>query len=406
LAAIPFLYNIDLNSNEIQNVVIQNLASDPVSPVEGQIWYNTTGHQLKYRNNSATVILYSAASANTASTLVLRDSSGDFSAHDITANKVTGLATPSGSSDAATKAYVDAAINGLDWKASVRVASTANVTIASELENGDTIDGVTLATGDRVLLKDQSTASQNGIYVVVASGAASRATDCDADAEVTGGFAVWVNEGTANGDTGWVLTTNDPITVGSTSLTFTQFNSGSVTAGAGLTKTGSTIDVGTASTSRIVVNADNIDLATTGISAGTYTSITIDVYGRATAGADIITSNGIVVRTASSTFTNRSVAAGTGISVTNGDGVSGNPTVAIDTSVVVRKYATDIGDNSSTSITVTHNLGTRDVVVQLRDNSSPYGYVFANVSATTTNTVTVDFAVAPASNKYRCIVHA
>lgn len=406
MAAIPFLYNIDLNSNEIQNVVIQNLASDPVSPVEGQLWYNTTVHQLKYRNNSATVILYDSATANTASKLVLRDSSGDFAAHDITANKVTGLATPSGSSDAATKAYVDAAINGLDWKASVRVASTANVTIASGLEDGDTIDGVTLATGDRVLLKDQSTASQNGIYVVVASGAASRATDADADAEVTGGFAVWVNEGTANGDTGWVLTTNDPITVGSTSLTFTQFNSGSVTAGSGLTKTGSTIDVGTASTARIVVNADNIDLATTGISGGTYTSITIDTYGRATAGADIITSNGLVARTASSTFTNRSVAAGTGISVTNGDGVSGNPTVAIDASVVVKKYATDIGDGATTSITVTHNLGTRDVIVQLRDNSSPYSYVFANVSAATTNTITVDFAVAPASNKYRCIVHA
>src|SRR4029079_6844472 len=110
---------------------------------------------------------------------------------------------------------------------------TANIT----LSGAQTIDGVSVIAGDRVLVKDQSTGSQNGLYLA-ASGAWSRATDADASAEVTGGLAVWVNEGTANADTGWVLTTTDPITVGSTSLAFTQFSGlGQVTAGAGLTKT-------------------------------------------------------------------------------------------------------------------------------------------------------------------------
>jgi len=176
--------------------------------------------------------------------------------------KITNLAAPTDDNDAATKAYVDAARAGLDVKQSVRAATTANVDLSSALENGDVIDGVTLATGDRVLVKNQSTASQNGIYVVQASGAAMRATDFDADAEVTPGAFVFVEEGTANADTGWVLTTNGTITVGSTSLAFAQFSgAGNITAGDGLTKDGNTINaVGTAG--RISVAADSIDIST------------------------------------------------------------------------------------------------------------------------------------------------
>jgi hypothetical protein len=109
-----------------------------------------------------------------------------------------------------------------DWKQSVRVATTTAGTLASLFENGDTIDGVVLATGDRILIKDQATASQNGIYTVNASGAPTRATDADESIEVTGGLSVWVTEGTVNGDTGWTLTTNDPIVLGTTGLTFVQ----------------------------------------------------------------------------------------------------------------------------------------------------------------------------------------
>jgi hypothetical protein len=159
-------------------------------------------------------------------------------------NKITGLGTPTDATDAATKAYVDSAAQGIDWKASVRAATTANVTLASDLENGDVLDGVTLATGDRVLVKNQSTGSENGIYVVKVSGAPDRSTDADLAAELTSNFAVFVEEGTVNADQGYVLTNDGAITVGTTALTFTQFTGlGQIVAGTGLDKTGNTIDI-------------------------------------------------------------------------------------------------------------------------------------------------------------------
>ena len=159
-------------------------------------------------------------------------------------NKITGLGTPTDATDAATKAYVDSAAQGIDWKASVRAATTANVTLASALENGDTLDGVVLATGNRVLVKNQSTGSENGIYVVKSSGAPDRSTDADLAAELTSNFAVFVEEGTVNADQGYVLTNDGAITVGTTALTFTQFTGlGQIVAGTGLDKTGNTLDI-------------------------------------------------------------------------------------------------------------------------------------------------------------------
>lgn len=223
----------------------------------------------------------------------------------LNSQKITNLATPTLDSDAATKAYVDAARSGLDVKQSVRLASTANVSVTYSNTGGtsargqitaapNTLDGVSLAANDRILLKNQSTGAQNGIWVVTtlgsgANGVWDRATDFDADAEVTAGAFVFVTEGTANADSGWVLTTNDPIVIGGasgTALAFAQFSgAGQITAGAGLTKTGNTIDVVTANSGRIVVNADNIDLATAG-TAGTYRSVTTDAYGRVTSGTN------------------------------------------------------------------------------------------------------------------------
>lgn len=112
----------------------------------------------------------------------------------------------------------------LEYKAPVRVASTANITIASALINGSTIDGVVVATGDRVLLKDQSTGSQNGIYVVVASGAAMRSGDADTSAKVMSGMTMFVSEGTANGGAVFTLTTANPIVLDTTSLTFSRYS--------------------------------------------------------------------------------------------------------------------------------------------------------------------------------------
>ena len=201
----------------------------------------------------------------------------------LNSQKITNLATPTGDNDAATKAYVDATKQGLDVKDSVRVATTASVTLSGT----QTIDGVAVIAGDRVLVKDQATGSANGIYFV-AAGSWGRTTDADNSpaGEVTAGMFTFVEEGTANGNSGWVLTTDNPITLGTTALSFAQFSgAGQITAGSGLTKTGNTVDVGTASSARIVVNADNIDLATIG-TAGTYKSVTTDAYGRVTAGTN------------------------------------------------------------------------------------------------------------------------
>ena len=114
----------------------------------------------------------------------------------------------------------------VDFKAPVRVATTVAGTLASSFENGDTIDGVVLATNDRILIKNQVAAAENGIYTVEASGAPTRATDADEDSEVNNGLTVHVTDGTANSNTLFHLTTADPITVGVTGLTFEVLSAG------------------------------------------------------------------------------------------------------------------------------------------------------------------------------------
>ena len=152
---------------------------------------------------------------------------------------ITGLLDGVNPQDAATKSQVDVAQAGLDAKDSCRVATVGtSLTLSGE----QTIDGITTTT-DRILVKDQSTASQNGIYVT-ATGAWARATDADANAEVTSGLYTFITEGTTLGGQGFVLTTDDPITVGTTNLTFSQFSGvGDLVAGTGITKTVNTIAI-------------------------------------------------------------------------------------------------------------------------------------------------------------------
>ena len=138
----------------------------------------------------------------------------------ISGGTITGLGSPSAGSDAATKTYVDNLVTGLKTRIICRSATTANISLATDLENGDTLDGVTLATDDKVLVKNQTTTSQNGIYVVVASGTASRDPDFDTVAELAGQLTI-IKEGTTNADTMWLCTT-DSGTIGVASITFTQ----------------------------------------------------------------------------------------------------------------------------------------------------------------------------------------
>ena len=154
--------------------------------------------------------------------------------------------TPSNSTHAATKGYVDSVAEGLHIHASAVAATTTNIDLATALENGDVLDGVTLATGDRVLVKNQSNAAQNGIYVVQASGAAVRATDFDAPAEVDGGDFIFVTGGTVNDNTGWVQTSTGVTTIGTDPIVFTQFSgAGTYLAGNGLELSGNTFVIDT-----------------------------------------------------------------------------------------------------------------------------------------------------------------
>jgi len=360
------LVNIDLNKNELQNARIQNLASAPGTPVEGQVYHDTTTHATYVWNGSAwrpvdAAKLTDGTIANTALTtnpLARANHTGTQTASTISdfntavrtnrldqmatptaavamgSQQITGLAAPTNGTDAANKDYVDGAVAGISWKNEVRVATTANGTLASAFANGQTVDGTVLATNDRILIKDQSTQSENGIYIVNSSGAPTRATDADSAAEIYGA-AVFVTNGTANGGKRFVCSTQAPITLDSTGITFAQFDAGAVyTAGNGLTLSTNDFNVG----------------------------------------------------------------AGTGISVAA-------DSVSIDTAVVVRKYSATIGDGSSTSIVVTHNLGTKDIHVQLRQVSDDV-FVVADVTATSTNTCTITFAVAPASSAIRATVFA
>jgi hypothetical protein len=242
-----------------------------------------------YTFNTGTITLNGTVSGTGIDTLITGKRLDQFanptSAVSFNSQRITSLADPTNAQDAATKAYVDAARSGLDVKASVRVATTAAGTLATSFANGQVVDGITLVTGDRILLKNQSTGTENGIYTVNASGAPTRATDADANAEVTPGMFTFVEEGTTNAASGWVLSNTGAITLGTTALTFALFSfAGNIMAGNGLAQSGNVLNVGTASATRIVVNSNDIDLATTAVTAASdYTRVTVDSYGRVTA---------------------------------------------------------------------------------------------------------------------------
>ena len=179
---------------------------------------------------------------------------------------ITNLADPVNASDAASKSFVEATAQGLDVKDSCVAATTANITISTALNNGDTLDGVTLSTNDRVLVKNQSTASENGIYVVGSSPA--RADDLAAGADAAG-FFTFVEQGTVNADNGFVCTSNKgSAVVGTNNLTIAQFSgAGQITAGDGLDKSGNTLSLDLKSNGGLVIESTElaIDLAASSI---------------------------------------------------------------------------------------------------------------------------------------------
>lgn len=224
------------------------------------------------------------------------------SSFSMNSQRITSLANAVDAQDAVTKADLDAVAAGLLVKNNCRVATTANITIATALNSGDTIDGVVLAGGDRVLVKDQTAGEQNGIYVVDAS--PFRSTDFDTSAEVLTGAYTFITAGTVSAGYGYYLTTPATITLDTTALTFTQFIGANVyIAGAGLTLSGLTFAIGAGT--GITVNSDSIEIDTavvvtlTGSQTLTNKTLTAPNIGAATA----TSINGLTITASTGTLT-------------------------------------------------------------------------------------------------------
>lgn len=267
--------------------------------------------------------------------------------------KITSLGTPTDATDAATKAYVDSVTEGLHIHESVVAATTANVNLANALENGDTLDGITLATGNRILVKNQTTQSENGIYVVQASGQPTRAADFDTASEIDSGDFVFVYSGTANASTGWVQT-NKPATIGTDAIVFTQFSgAGTYIAGNGLTLTGNsfsintgvTVDLNTAQTlTNKSISGSTNTLSNIGNSSLTNSAITINGTSVSLGGTRTLGSDDISEGSTNKYFTDERAqdavgnALGSGLSYNDSTGA-----VSVDTTTIQVRVA-DVSD--------------------------------------------------------------
>ena len=413
-----FLTNIDLNQNQLINAKFEALATNPTTGnFEGRMYFNTATFTLMVYANGAwkksvhsitsgggvgiaeamtvsesngTVtltlnvadtdsagllpaamwqMLTDATDAATASKLVKRDGSGNAK-----------VAVPTDAAHIATKGYVDAARQGLDVKASVRVATTAAVNLATGLVAGQVIDGVTLVSGDRVLVKNQVSASENGIYVATTSGAASRSSDANGTAdtgELTSGTFAFVEAGTVNFDSGFVISTDGTITVGATGITWTQFSgAGSFEAGDGLSKTGTQVNVNVTA-NRTAITADAIDIASTYVGQSSITTlgtITTGIWN----GTDVaVADGGTGASTAATARTNLGIVTSAGTSTTS------TPALAR-----IAKQGCAASASGTSSTVVTHLFNSTDVIVQIYEVSSG-ATVIGDIVRTNADTVTV-----------------
>lgn len=320
-----------------------------------------------------------------------------YSGIDLKTTKVVNSGDPTAPGDLVNKSYVDNALVGLRWKEPVRAASTANLTLSGT----QTVDGVALVADDRILVKDQTDDTENGIYVV-AAGSWARATDADSTAELHGA-TVLVTSGTANGDKSFNQNADDPA-IGTDAIIWAQFGGTGVSYSAdgdGITLSGttfsleldgSTLSKGTGGLKVADAFAgDGLTLASNAlaVNVGSGLEISSDAVRLAAtvAGAGLTHTTGVLA-----------VGQGTGLTVSADD-------VAIDTSVVVRKYAQNVGALSAGSpLTITHNLGTEDVTVSVREVSTDE-HVEMDVKATGVNTITLTTAGSFAENIFRVTVH-
>lgn len=287
-----FVTNIDLGKNELQNARVQNLAAPPANPMPGQVYYDAVANVLMAYNGAAwrpldPAKLTDGSIPNTAlatnplarashTGTQLASTISDFAttvranrldqmaaptaAVGMNGQRVTSVATPTSGTDAANKQYVDDVVASISWKDEVRVATVAAGTLSTSFANGSVVDGTTLATGDRILIKNQAAAAENGLYVVNATGAPTRSSDADTGAKIQGS-AVFVTSGTVNGGKRFVCNTTGTITLGTSAIGFVQFDGGTTyVAGDGLSLSGATFSVGAGT--GVVVGASTVGIDT------------------------------------------------------------------------------------------------------------------------------------------------
>lgn len=279
MATLNFKQVVDFFKNEIRNAVLHKVATAPSSPVEGQIWYDTAGKKFMYQNDataidptaranhSGTQVASTISDFNTAvRTNTLNQMAAPTTDLAIGTHKITGLSAGNTAGDAVEfnqmNAAVASAVAGTSWKTPAEVATTANV---ANTATGapSTLDGISLTAGMRILIKNQTTASQNGIYTVTtvgtgANGVWARATDMAAASAAAGGTLISVDQGTTQADTAWMLGAD--AVVATDAQSWIPFGVGSsYVAGAGLVLSASTFNVGAGT--GIVVNADDVALA-------------------------------------------------------------------------------------------------------------------------------------------------
>lgn len=349
-------------------------------------------------------------------------------AFDVSSVKVTNLANGTASADAINKQQLDNAVNGTGWREKVRVVAVADVSLSNGLENGDAIDSVTLATGDRVLLTAQSMDSENGIYVVVASGVASRAADLATGASAADA-AVFVSEGTTYQNTQWRCTADiGSGVVGTDSLAFTQFGAGSTYSadGSTLQLSGNTFSIlnGGVGTTQLASNAvTTAKITDANVTAGKLASdsVTTAKILNANVTADKLASDSVTTaKILDSNVTTAKIndAAVTTAKINDSAVTTGKindaavTTAKINDAAVTdaklatkpnKTYTATIGDGSTTAIAVTHSLGTKAVAVHVYD-SSTFADVLVDIVRTSTSVVTLTFATAPSSAAYTVVV--
>jgi hypothetical protein len=430
-----FLTNIDLNQNQLVNATFEKVGTDPnTGNFEGRLIYNSTEDTIKVYSGSAwrkmlhgviaggsytdaisisesngtitlTLNLADTDSAGLLSSTfwnMLNDATADATASKLVKRDANGnakVATPTDAAHIATKGYVDAARQGLDVKQSVRAATTTAVTLSSGLEAGDLLDGVTLVAGNRILVKDQGGAGvahvDNGIYVVQESGAPVRSSDANGTAdtgEVTPGTFVFVEEGTANADKGFVVSTNGTITVGSTAIAWTQFSgAGSFTAGDGLSQVGNQINVNVVA-DRTAITGDAVDIASTYVGQSSITTLGTITTGTWTATDVGIEHGGTNASTAADARTNLGVKTS-----------SGTATTSTSTLARVAKQGCAAHSGGTSTTTVTHLFNTLDVIVQIYEVATG-ATVIGDVTRNNADTVTVTLLGSISANDYTIVV--